>query len=158
MTYVPDEQKLVGHADREKCTERLAQAVATGHLTQAVFEVRRDRALLAVTRADLDRLTGDLPDDRPPALTYRTQVAGNGVPFSPRRWFASIVISVAMIVLPGPVWAAAAHGFNHAPMNGALPIFIIFAGCVLLIVTGIGFMPDSYETASRNGTPGGRNY
>lgn len=161
MTYVPDEGKLVGHADREKCTERLAQAVATGHLTQAAFEERRDRALEAVRRAHLDNLTADLPPEpKAPEKRYKTQVMGNGTPFSPRRWMAGITLSTAMIVLPGPLWAAAAHGFGHAPGGGAAPLFMIMAGVVGLLVFGIGFAPDG-ETSTdyrdyRAGQPGER--
>lgn len=150
MTYVPDEQKLVGHADREKCTERLAQAVATGHLTQDVFEQRRDRALVAVKRADLDKLTADLPPEpRPPAKRYRTQLMGDAYPFSPWRWIGSLVAAAALITLPGPVMSAEMGGFHNTPLHGTVAVLLIFAGVLTLFIGGAGFSPVGYDKPDR---------
>lgn len=146
MTYVSEEMKRVGHADRDACVDQLAERVATGHLTQADFDRRRDKALAAVTRDQLNELTADLPaPPEPAARRYKIQVAGNAYPFSMMRWTAGIAVSMAMIILPGPLWAAASHGFGHAPGEGAAPIFMILAGVILLFLTGIGFAPDGYD-------------
>lgn len=150
MTYVPDEQKLVGHADREECTERLAQAVATGHLTEREFGQRRDTALEARVQRDLDLLTSDLPPvAKAPEKRVKIQVAGNAYPFSAIRWVGGILLGAATIVLPGPLWAAACGGFDHAPLKGAAPALIIVAGVVVLIVSAIAFAPDGYDRPER---------
>lgn len=150
MTFVPEEQKLVGHADREECTERLAQAVATGHLTEREFGQRRDMALEARTQRALDLLTGDLPPvPKPPEKRVKIQVAGNAYPFSAIRWIGGILLGAAMTVLPGPLWAAACGGFGHAPGSGALPLLTIMAGVVVMAVSAIAFSPDGYDRPER---------
>ena len=48
-------------ADRDTTVQRLGDALSDGALDTAEYQRRLDRALTAVTQADLHRLTADLP-------------------------------------------------------------------------------------------------
>ncbi len=54
----------VSDQDRSDIMRQLCDAFGEGRLDQAEFEARTDRALAAVTHADLRTLTDDLPVDR----------------------------------------------------------------------------------------------
>lgn len=141
--YISEAERRAGNADRDRYIDHLANAVSTGHLREEEFSERRDKALLAKTKTDLITLVADLPDM--PVKEIRThnvtyQVAGGH--FSPWRWGVVLVLSVSAIGLPGPLMAAAFHGFDHAPMSGGLPILLIIAGIVMLLFGGIGWCPD----------------
>jgi hypothetical protein len=143
-TYVSDEDKRAGNEDRDHYIDRIAAAISTGHITQAEFEERRDEALAAVTKKDLMVLVADLPEIPKPVRKTRMvtyQVAGN-CHFSPWRWGSALILSAALIVMPGPLFAAAFHGFDNSPKNGIIPILMIVAGVVILLGLGIGWSPD----------------
>lgn len=142
--YVPEERKRAGNADRDRYIDHLATAVSTGHISAQEFAERRDKALAAVTKEELRTLADDLPELPEPKrsthlVTY--QVGGSWY-FSPVRWGAALVLSAAMLVLPGPLCAAAWHGFNHAPGQGLLPVLLILGGVATLLGLGIGWAPD----------------
>jgi Domain of unknown function (DUF1707)/Cell wall-active antibiotics response 4TMS YvqF len=66
-------------AEREAVVARLRTAAGEGRLALDELADRLDRALTAVTRADLEPLTRDLPDQRPkasPAAKSRRWVVG----------------------------------------------------------------------------------
>jgi len=151
--------RRIGNTDRDATVEHLAERVATGHLTQDEFTERRDQALTARTRRDLDNLTDDIPPLASQHLEpqkYKTQLMGYGYPFSMTRWLGSLILAASMIVLPGPIMSAEWGGFDHIPMHGLGAVLTIVGGVVLLIFGGLGFMPDGTEM--KPGTPGGRNY
>jgi uncharacterized protein DUF1707 len=60
-------------AERDAAIERLSEATGDGRLTLEEFSQRMDRATTARTRAELDRLTADLPAD---VAAAGTAVAG----------------------------------------------------------------------------------
>lgn len=51
----------IGNQARDACTDRLGEAVATGIISEDEFAVRSQKALSAVTRAELDYIVSDLP-------------------------------------------------------------------------------------------------
>jgi uncharacterized protein DUF1707 len=134
-------QKRVGHAERDKNIDHLANMVAAGYLKQHEFDQRRDKALEAVTREDLEILVGDLPPiPRPPQVRVTYQVGGHAK-FSKAKWIAALAFP-SLLIAAGPVFAAILHGFDHAPWHGASLVISIFAGAVLLLALGISFAPD----------------
>lgn len=149
--YTEDGQRIkgqelrAGNEDRDKYIDQLASAVSTGHLKQHEFEERRDKALVAVHNSDLLHLVADLPET--PRNPHRTEMVtyqvGGEWRFSPWRWGSALVLSAALIVLPGPLFAAAFHGFDNVGDKGIAPILMIMAGVVLLLGFGIGWAPDS---------------
>jgi hypothetical protein len=65
---VTDPDLRVSHADRERVVDALQRHTAAGRLTLDEFGERVDRALAAVTRADLAAVIRDLPvEPEPPA-------------------------------------------------------------------------------------------
>jgi hypothetical protein len=65
---VTDPDLRVSHDDREQVVAALQRHTAAGRLTLDEFGERVDRALAAVTRADLAAVTRDLPaEPEPPA-------------------------------------------------------------------------------------------
>jgi hypothetical protein len=58
-------------AERDQAAEILRTAYAEGRLTRAELDERTGAAYAARTRADLRRLTGDLPGDLPGAISAR---------------------------------------------------------------------------------------
>jgi hypothetical protein len=143
--YVPEEKKRAGTADRDRYIEQLAAAISTGHISDHEFEERRDKALTAITQGDLRVLVSDLPQlPEPERKTHMvTYQVGGEWRFSPVRWGCALILSSAMIVLPGPLMAAAFHGFDNAPLAGGLPVLMICAGVALLLGLGIGWAPES---------------
>jgi len=63
---VTDPDIRVSHADREQVVAALQRHTAAGRLTLDEFGERVDRALVAVTRADLAAVTRDLPIEPAP--------------------------------------------------------------------------------------------
>lgn len=124
--YVSEEGKRVGNTDRDRYIDQLAAAISTGHISEEEFGERRDKALTAVIKSDLQALVNDLPDLPKPKRTMVTyQVAGDWY-FSPVRWGIALVLSSALIVLPGPLMAAS----------------MICAGVALLLGLGIAWAPS----------------
>jgi hypothetical protein len=64
---VTDPDLRVSHAEREQVVAALQRHTAAGRLTLDEFSERVDHALAAVTRADLAKVTGDLPAEPDPA-------------------------------------------------------------------------------------------
>ncbi|HEY9241789.1 MAG TPA: DUF1707 domain-containing protein, partial [Streptosporangiaceae bacterium] len=56
-------------AERDATVQRLSQAAGDGRLTLEEFSQRMERASIARTRAELDRLVSDLPVEASPAST-----------------------------------------------------------------------------------------
>jgi uncharacterized protein DUF1707 len=56
-------------AERDATVQRLSQAAGDGRLTLEEFSQRMERASMARTRAELDRLVSDLPVEASPAST-----------------------------------------------------------------------------------------
>ncbi|MDN5920291.1 MAG: DUF1707 domain-containing protein [Pseudonocardia sp.] len=73
-----DDNMRVSDADRDATAERLQVAHDEGRLSLTEFDERVRRSYAAVVRADLDRLTGDLPvlDERNlPSVRREREVA-----------------------------------------------------------------------------------
>ena len=150
--HVSQEDQRVGHADRDNYIERLKNAVSTGHLTDEEFEERSSEALHAVTKKDLMVLVADIPEmprnSSGEYVTVRYQVAtgtNGAVPFSPWRWGITLFISLTMIILSGPLFAAIFHGLDNAPYAGGLPVMLIIFGAFLFILGGVCFCPGESE-------------
>jgi hypothetical protein len=58
-------QMRVGDAERMAIADRLAKHFVDGRLDETEFDERLDRAMRAITMADLTGLLSDLPDDEP---------------------------------------------------------------------------------------------
>jgi hypothetical protein len=143
--YVPEERKRAGNADRDRYIDHLASAVSTGHLSEEEFTQRRDKALVATVKNDLMVLVRDLPDlPKQERKTHMVQyqLAGTWL-FSPWRWGAALILSSALIVLPGPLCAAIYHGFDNAPGQGIMPVLLILVGVFSLLIGGIAWSPDA---------------
>lgn len=69
------------HAEREQAVRALGDHAAAGRLTLAELEERVERALRAVSRAELEALARDLPDVAPPT-TRRGKVS---------RWLVAVM-------------------------------------------------------------------
>lgn len=65
---VPDGQTRVTDADRQRVATALETALGDGRLSLVDFDARTRSAWAAATRADLDRLTSDLPRPAPPRV------------------------------------------------------------------------------------------
>jgi len=63
---VTDPDLRVSHADRDQVVAALQRHTAAGRLTLDEFSERVDRALAAITRADLAKVTQDLPAEPEP--------------------------------------------------------------------------------------------
>ncbi|RBM04476.1 DUF1707 domain-containing protein [Streptomyces sp. PT12] len=63
----PRAELRVSHQEREAVAERLREAAGDGRIDLAELDERLERALTAKTYGDLEPLTADLPDNRPPA-------------------------------------------------------------------------------------------
>jgi len=61
----PRASDRAGDADREAARARVVEAYARGRLDGADLEARADALVAARTYADLDRIVGDLPVERP---------------------------------------------------------------------------------------------
>jgi len=61
----PGSQLRVGDTERAAIADRLADHFSAGRLDEAEFSDRLDRAMRAVTMADLTGLLADLPDAQP---------------------------------------------------------------------------------------------
>lgn len=79
----------VSDRDRTEIMRQLGEGFAQGRLDQTEFEIRTDRALMAVTRADLTALIADLPAD--PAVTARRDLAE--LLLEVRWWLAGAVVT-----------------------------------------------------------------
>jgi len=139
----------VGHAERDKYVDHLSNMVATGHLKAEEFEERRDTALAATTRSELEKLVLDLPG-LPPAPPAPTRDVRYALGFDrhkshPSAWIASMILGLSLI-LGAPVMAHLCGGFDHAPGSGTLPIFMILAGIMTLLVFGVGLAPGENKT------------
>lgn len=69
---------LAGDSARERVVETLKGAYADGRLTYEEFQDRTDLAYRARSYDELDRLTGDLPRDLPPAFRPAPPPRTNG--------------------------------------------------------------------------------
>lgn len=118
----------VSDRERSDTMQQLCEAFAEGRLGQADFEVRTDRALRAVTHADLRMLTSDLPVDQRSVtraeraeflLETRWWVAGavvmNGI------WLVQSLVADSAVrywpVLPLAIWALLLIGAVIAPRS-----------------------------------------
>jgi hypothetical protein len=145
--------KRIGNADRDRYVEHLSAMVADGFLKPEEFEERRDRALLATTKPELEELITDLPalpavgkdlPKRQVQVRYQMMpdMDGYNVRFKAWRWVTGLFAGLGLIIAPGPLFSAASHGLDHAPGSGGLPILLIILGAVILLVAGIGFAPE----------------
>ncbi len=109
-------------ADRDRVATALAHHHAAGRLSVGEFDDRLGRALTAVTVADLDRLTADLP-----AVTAPGAPSGWAAPLGPHR--------------PGPAPGLAYAGFWLRA--GALGLDTLVSGVLvgLLDVAGVKGQP-----------------
>lgn len=81
---MPDEPPLrASDADREAVVSRLQTALSEGRLDAREFAERADSAYAAATRAELDRLVGDLP-------TAPVEIVGSRAPEELRSVFGDV--------------------------------------------------------------------
>ena len=98
---------LVSDPERERATERLRRAYADGRLSHEELEARVALALGARTRADLRRLTRDLPRDK-----ARLEAAGRAA----LRWhaFSYATVNAGLVATwaatGGPFWPPGSLG------------------------------------------------
>lgn len=142
---VPNEDKRIGHADRDRYADHLAAMVSTGHLKQDEFSERRDKVLEATHLRDLTALTRDLPAVPGPPRPARVRQQVSGGRFHPWLWVSSMAFGLAVITLPAPVMSAEYGGFDHTPLGGAAAIMIILAGVIAFVVGGVALSPDGQQ-------------
>lgn len=99
-------------AERAPYTDALAQGVAEGRLTDALYEGRLGSVVSAATFAELDALVADLPFE-PPAQTDAE--AGRTRP----RWLRTAALSVVGLLTAGLAYAAAVAVQGVDPFPGA---------------------------------------
>lgn len=132
---------------KERFTDHLADMVASGRLDKDEFTYRRDKALHAKYEKDLYALLRDLPSlpevpqvKKLEDMEYKSIIASD-LPFHLKTWITLTSLAVSLIVLPGPLMAAAFHGFKNAPGGGTLPILLILLGAVSTVVFGVALGP-----------------
>jgi hypothetical protein len=138
--------KRVGHTERERYVEHLANMVATGFLKDEEFSERRDKALEAITSEDLIRLVSDLP-----AVPGKKQVdviyqQSGGWRFSPWRWGLALTLGTGMIFFISPILAIVYHGLGHSPLGGGLAFMLAWAGAAVALTFGIAWAPGKTVT------------
>jgi hypothetical protein len=137
-----------GHADRERYVGHLLTMMVDGFLDHGEFSARRDLALEAVTVNDLTALVRDLPrlpepPEKKPVII--TREFGTDNRFRPWKWGLTLAGGLALVVSPGPLWAAAAHGMGNTPGNGVLPLSVTFVSVIFTVVFGILWGPGEKE-------------
>jgi Flp pilus assembly protein TadB len=122
----------VSDAERNEVAEKLSRHFADGRLDQHEFKIRLDRAMGAVTRADLDGLFDDLPrlaeEAAPPPHRHRSRTvlavfvllvvaaAASAATFSPLHVPWVLVAVVALLV-----WFRATGHRHRVPGSAELP-------------------------------------
>jgi hypothetical protein len=114
----------VGDAERARTVDLLKEAHVAGYLTLPEIDERLSAALGARTRADLDRLVGDLPPE------WRARKAGEPAEPAPQRQRVREVAPQVLRVLPillivAVVVLAISRGFFYFPWP-LLWVFLIF--------------------------------
>lgn len=121
-----------GDADRDRTTEVLGQALASGHLTMAEFQDRTDRALAAHTLGDLAALVADLPVSPLQPIRPRPDRAARariGVRIHLAAYLFFVTTAVAIWVVTSavfgasyfwPIWPALGGGIGL--LSHALPV------------------------------------
>jgi hypothetical protein len=130
----PVEPRLMraGDADRQAVADRLKKALDEGRLTLAEYDERLSVTYSAVTYADLEPVTGDLPGIAPvtPPAAPPAVVAAGGPP-AIRRWAAQQFVPwMSVAVLLTGIWliTSMAAGFHFFwPM---FPLGFWFLGIV----------------------------
>jgi hypothetical protein len=92
---VPDGQLRVGDAERYQAAMALGDHFATGRLDQQEFDDRVQAAYAARTRADLQRLFADLPEQAP----FRATTTPAAAPAQPRPPRVPVFIPVLPLLL-----------------------------------------------------------
>jgi hypothetical protein len=92
----------VGDVERTQACEELSAHYAAGRLSEDDLEYRLTMAVHAVTRADLRRLTIDLPSGAGATLAHAATPTPNGsrpgLPAPPRSWPAVSVLAVLALI------------------------------------------------------------
>lgn len=93
--------------ERIPYTDALAEAVATGRLTDSLFATRLAEAERATSVEELDELVADLPFDPPPRpeRAQRTEAAARGP-----RWRRFVPLVVAALIAGGAMYAIVVQG------------------------------------------------
>ena len=126
----------VSDQDRSDTMRQLCEGFGQGRLDQAEFETRTDRALAAVTHADLRLLTADLPvDQRSVTRAERAELV-----LETRWWVAGAVVTNGIWLVQSLV---AEHAVRYWP---ALPLAIW-----ALILLGAVIAPRSPGKAAGSG-------
>lgn len=142
----------VGRPERDLCVDLLSRAYSEEYLTEEEFTARRDEALRAVSRADLELLTRDLPktlsipDFRPdPALIYgdTAQRSCEQLWRRRRRMLAWVTMFFSVAFFPA-LWAGLHYPHGLGQSNPA-----IFAPPLLIGTVGL-FVSIAYTATTWN--------
>lgn len=140
--------KRAGHVMRDRYVDHLSNMMAEGFIDVDEYTERRDKAMATKHENELMVLVADLeplPRAEPPKMTgdlkYHACCGFEDTRFRMWPWASCIALFSSLTILTGPLMAALFHGFDNAPLDGALPIFMVIAGVIGLLVTGIGLAP-----------------
>lgn len=100
--------------ERRLTAERLQHAVGDGRLTLTDFDERLRVAYAAVSRADLERVTADLPVPAPVPLTR--PAAPRVATRIPEQWRAWLGVSVLLLAIWAMTSIAAGHPLYFWPI------------------------------------------
>jgi hypothetical protein len=109
MTDLPEVR--ASDAERDQAVVRLREAAAEGRLTLEEFTERMHSAYETRTRAELDRLVGDLPAERPAAAP---------LPEAPRRPARRWIVSVMGNSVRHGRWRVAEHATGVTVMGNTV--------------------------------------
>ena len=118
----------ISDADRQRTAERLHAAVGEGRLDLTAYDDRVRLAYGAVTRADLDRVTADLP-----AAVVLTKTPAAPAPRWSAEWRSWFGVSLILISIWAATSLAAGHPIFFWPV---FPVGIWAAAIVAQTVTG----------------------
>jgi hypothetical protein len=98
---VPERLKRIGDAERDRVASALGEHFAAGRLDRSELDTRLEATYAARIRADLERLTMDLPGPSPlaaeaPALRRRARHPGRRIP-APLIPVLAVLLFIAVV-------------------------------------------------------------
>jgi hypothetical protein len=136
----PAPEKRIGDVERREVDSRLQQAHADGVLTLTEYDERTAQCWAARTRRELDVLTRDLPDPRPPQpAPTPVRIASRKPRFGRRGVVGAVLVGVALF---GAAQVATAHDasavFGHrvvqlAPGQDHVEVGVLFGNVQVVV-------------------------
>jgi hypothetical protein len=159
----------VSDADRDQVAGVLREALAQGRISTGELDERLSRAYAARTFADLEPLTGDLPDEaaavpvpgglpvgRTPRLKFSLAIMGGssrgGNWVVPRRYLALAIMGGVKIDLRDAAFAARVADIHAIAVMGG--VTIIVPEGLPVEVSGLGLMGGIDHSVNGPGVPG----